>query len=311
MDKPQSWLKPGWPLMVILIVVSYAVYSHTLHFPFFTLDDGAYILINENVTNLTLDSFLYFWINSKIPIPYNIWQITFAIFGENASAFRFLNIFTHGITSYMVFKVLYLLSSKDTRKKFPFILFFITIFFLIHPMNVESVVWVSSLNGILSLLFGLMAYEQYIKIENINEKESTVPILLSILYFTFSLLSKPVTAVFPIIFIMTDAFILNRNVKEKWWLFLYYFSLTIALSLLHVQGIDNEVFKYIDWYSRLFIAGNSFYFYFLKILFPLKLSVIYPDSILDILKSFSSFNQIKLLLFLLTIFFSYCSPVDE
>lgn len=297
MDKPLDWLKPGWPLLVILIVFSYAVYSHTLHFPFFIFDDGAYILANDEVRNLTFDSFLHFWINSKIPIPYNIWQITFAIFGENPGAFRFLNILSHGLTSYMVFKILYSLSSEENRNKFAPILLFATLLFLIHPMNVESVVWISSLNGILSLLFGLLAYEQYMKIEKVTDKESTIPIILSILFFTLSLLSKPVAAVFPMIFIITDFFILNRNIKEKWWLFLYYFSLTIALSLLHVQGMETDLFKYIKWYERLFIAGNAFLFYLGKIFLPFQLFVIYPDSILDILKSITTNAKVTIPVF--------------
>lgn len=283
MERNHGWLKPGWPLVAIFIILSYAVYGHTLHFPFFVFDDGGYILVNELVKEFSFKNFFGFWINSKIPVPYNIWQVTYAIFGETPGPFRFTNILFHGATSYMIFKVLYNLSSEENRSKYSLIIFTSVIFFLIHPMNVESVVWISSLNGILSLFFALLAYDNYLNIKGISDKESLKPITFSIVFYTLSLLSKPSSAVFPVIFIMTDLLILNRNIKEKWWLYVYYFSLTFALSLLHVGGIETVSFKNIGWFEKIFVASNAMIFYVSKVLLPFKLHVIYPNGIFDVI----------------------------
>jgi len=301
MEKNYDWLKPGWPLAAIFIILSYALYGHTLHFPFFVFDDGSYILANEKVRSLSLGSFFHFWINSKIPVPYNLWQIAFAFFGENPAGYRFMNILFHGLTSFMVFKVLYNLSTDENRSRFNTVIFGASIFFLIHPMNVESVVWISSLNGILSLFFALLSYDYYSKILNTSDKESLKPIILSIVFYTLSLLSKPVSAVFPVIFILTDFFILKRNIKEKWWLFVYYFSLTFALSLLHVEGIEDVEFNQINLFEKLFVTGNAIVFYIKQVVLPFKLFVVYPDSIFDVLKGLGTNKKFMIPIFNISI----------
>ncbi|MCO4795502.1 MAG: hypothetical protein KC493_17410 [Bacteriovoracaceae bacterium] len=297
MENYQRWLKPSWQLAIFFIFCSYMIYGHTLHFPFFTFDDGLHILGNQEVLNFSFKNLLHFWTDSKIPIPYNIWQFTNLIAGENPAAFRIVNIVFHGGSSYLIFLVLNEFIEITKRNDYSWITLSSSLFFLVHPLNVESVVWISSLKGILSLFFALLSFFYYLKITNVNSKNNNKVIVLSIVFYAFSLLSKPVSVVMPVIFIICDHFLLKRDVKSKLWLYFYYISFTISLSLLHIKGIDAEDLSLIPFLDRLYIAGSAIPFYLLKVIAPFDIYVIYPDSIFRLLLSATERDKLMIAVF--------------
>lgn len=297
-----DWLKPGWPLIFLFLILSYLIYGHTLHFPFFIFDDNFHILNNDEVRNLTLSNFFHFWFNSKIPIPFNLWQILNVFSEDNPAGFRIVNILLHGGCSYLIFKVFYKMLNVLEKEAFEWIPFIAASFFLLHPLNVESVVWISSLKGILSLFFALLSFNYYLDIESISDQESTKAVVLSVVFYGLSLLSKPVSAVMPIVFMVNDHFILKRSLKKKWPLYVYYVLLTFSLSLLHVKGLENSDLSMIPYTDRAFVAGGALPFYIGKVLYPFELFIIYPKSILSYLQQLTSMDKYKIIMFNFSLF---------
>lgn len=150
-------------------------------------DDQFYITANPLISNPTLDSLkelfgkivslnyhpitmMSLWINAKLSGI------------DTASPFIITNIAIHFLNSILV----YILANKFSEGKIILALF-TAVVFAIHPMHVESVVWVSERKDVLYSLFFLLAmwaYWSYLK------SYKTSYLILSLTIFLLSCLSK-------------------------------------------------------------------------------------------------------------------------
>ena len=115
--------------------------------------------------------------------------------------------------------------------------------FLIHPVQTESVAWISGRADVLFLCFFLASLILYIKHNNIGR------IYLyfgSLLCFSFAILSKEMAASLPFVLILYDLF---YGKKEKIWLkALKYFG----YFLIFQTSKDNPLEDYIDELKELY-----------------------------------------------------------
>jgi len=113
-------------------------------------------------------------INVTYWLDYKLW-------GMSAPGFRTTNLILHVLTCLLLFKVL--MSLVNNRKA----CFLATVLFALHPVNTESVSWVTSRNNILVTLFSLSAIYFYIKGW---ENESMKAQVFSVMCFILAILSK-------------------------------------------------------------------------------------------------------------------------
>ena len=138
-------------------------------------DDGLHVYENERVVNFSTDNLIYFWKNVHkglyIPISYNLWALQAKISqyfpakqinlvsGEdilNPAIFHTTNLLLHALSTIIVFLIIRKLIQHDLSAGVG------ALFFAIHPVQVETVAWISELKGGLSGLFSLLAIWQYI-----------------------------------------------------------------------------------------------------------------------------------------------------
>ena len=218
--------------------------------------------------------------------PFNefLYLFLYSAFGYNPFVFHLTSLLIHLINSCLVFVVLKKLLTLSGRipepDKINLISFIAALFFCIHPFNVESVAWMSASKILVYALFYLLAtYTFLCYLENMKIRFYIYTIIL----YIFSFLGKEQAVVFPL-WMLLIYWLLNHKLSEKkvWLIVLPFLLLSIAFGIVTIYsqyadggGVLSGNDNYPLW-QRIVFAGYSFMEYLFKIIFPFKLSYLYP-----------------------------------
>ncbi|NNN07240.1 MAG: tetratricopeptide repeat protein [Elusimicrobia bacterium] len=143
--------------------------------------------------------------------------------------------------------------------------------FALHPLRVESVVWVTERRDVLSGVFVLAAWLAYLE-----ERFVLAPFL-----FAGALLSKGTAVALPIFLLACEYYPLGRlpaQGRAVAWRLSPYFLLALAAGFANLGGFGTGDLS-VPWIGpglRLAIAAHAPGFYLLKTLLPFDLSPYYP-----------------------------------
>ena len=126
---------------IAIFIITFLVFSKSITGIFIALDDQVYIIDNpfikllswQNVKNI----FTTFYNANYHPITTLLYAVEFKLFGKDAASYHIVSIFIHSINTCFV----YIIMEKLGLKRFS--AFVCSLIFAIHPMHVESVVWIS------------------------------------------------------------------------------------------------------------------------------------------------------------------------
>ncbi len=148
-------------------------------------------------------------------------------------------------------------------------------FFLLHPIQVEAVAWVSEFRNLLATLFALLSCYYYLK-------KSAKLSYLSLVFFILAVLSKPSAVVLvPFVFIINYfhfGFKLGKNIQKT-----LPFALIALIFVIIAHSVQSKFNIYMSEYAlafwqRPFAWLDSIVFYLYKIIYPYHLSVSYTLS---------------------------------
>jgi len=287
--------------IMLLVLSSTGIYFNSLKGSFHF--DDVPLISSPWIENL--DSF-----NSFVKIaafenrPVLLWTYAFNnSLGKNKEfGFHLVNLMLHiGVTLLIFFSVLktslFFRSSNESEKKihktknltniwiFPFIT---ALIFSLHPLNTDSVSYISSRSSVLATFFYLFSLYVFINLfrferkkENLKHKIILIPLVILGMYL--SLASKLIAATLPLLMaIWYLVFIFAKNNLEglwkKNWLYLLFFLFSIsALFLLGDSWLYNAKDQGLELYGRwpyLLIQIKVIVFYYLKLfIFPFNLNV--------------------------------------
>jgi len=269
---------------LLLIAVNLFVFREVHSYEFVGVDNALHVYDNPYFNDPTGVRILPFWTapywNLYIPLTYTAWGAQFRLAsyrGEDGilkvdpSFFHWTNLFLHILNSLLVFLLLW----KFVRNSFS--AWVGALFFSLHPLQVESVAWISSFKGTFAAFFSLLAILGYIQ----NHKK------WAFLAFFLALLSKPVAVTLIPMFWVFDRL---QNREESIGRFIYrfrYWILTTIPFILYTKWRQWELPSSISipWHLRPFIAADSFTFYLGKLLFPFYLTYNYHRSVDGLLKN--------------------------
>ena len=118
-------------------------------------------------------------------------RLNYANFGLNPVGWHFAMVAFHVLMTYLVFVVVGKLSGNRGTAALA------AIFFGLHPVHVENVAWLSSVNDLLMSVLLLASFLAYLNFRDGRELKSWIAI--SVLLFALALLSKETAAVFPLL----------------------------------------------------------------------------------------------------------------
>ena len=236
--------------------------------------------------------------------PVLLWSYAFNnSLGKNKEfGFHLVNLMLHiGVTLLIFFSVLktssFFRSSNESEKNFheikiskniwafPFIT---ALIFSLHPLNTDSVSYISSRSSVLATFFYLLSLYIFLNLfrprrEKGNLKNRMILIPLVLLGMYMSLASKLIAATLPLLMAFWySIFIFSRNnlqgLWKKNWSYLLFFLFSIsALFLLGDSWLYNTKDQGLDLYGRwpyLLVQIKIIVFYYFKLfLLPFNLSV--------------------------------------
>jgi len=288
-----------YEILLVLLVICF--FNHTLYFEFFIFDDTYHLTEDPSMENITWKSFIAIWKTSYMPVIYNIWQAMVVFFGEESPLpYRLLLNLTHAANTVLVFKILQkVLRNSYTvinKSKETLACLLAAIVFAIHPTQVESLLWVSSIKGVMSTLFALIALLLYIKFRSNGDFSKKREFIILFLY-ALSILCKPSSALLPLVFIAFDKFLFGHTIKDAILRNKLTFSFIIPFTLFFFLRQDkNHIIFITTYYQKLLIFLHSNIFYLKKLVFPFDHTLDYGNSIINILQSYKTTGSQLLLL---------------
>ncbi len=160
---------------------------------------------------------------------FTLWFNAFLSGPKDATPFVATNILIHVLNTILIF----ILTQKLTKNNV-LISFLIALIWGVHPMHVESVVWVSERKDVLYSLFFFLACIQYVRfIESNNRKYYIIAFVL----FVLSCLSKAMAVVLPLVLLAIDFWYDRfsvKNIVSKAPFFII--SIIFGALAVHVQG---------------------------------------------------------------------------
>jgi tetratricopeptide (TPR) repeat protein len=163
--------------------------------------------------------------------------------------------------------------------------------FALHPVQVESVAWITERKNVLSGLFYLGSALAFLRFAGIGSQEDEQKkwrdYALAVTLFILALWSKSVTCTLPVALLVIlwwkrEKFDWERDAVPL----LPMLGVGVVLALFTIWMEANKVGAQgkewaLSFFDRFLIAGRAVWFYIFKLVWPDKLTFIYPRWVLD------------------------------
>jgi protein O-mannosyl-transferase len=288
-------------ICVLLLAIVVAVYWPVASFDSVNDDDGDYFVRNPHVqAGLTGSGILWAF---RAGTAANWHPLTWLSLMFDVSFFASVspdgphisNVIYHAVNSMLLFLLLRNLTKRHWRSAL------VAGLFAIHPLNVESVAWISERKNVLSTLFWLLtmlAYARYVQETNPantartpHKRRGGLFYGLALVSFVCGLMSKPMLVTLPCVLLLLDYWPLNRWRMESlpdWrkhlprllWEKAPFFALAAVSCVVTVlaQQHGNAVQSFVHYPpgGRIENAFVSYCRYLGKTFWPVNLGVYYP-----------------------------------
>jgi tetratricopeptide (TPR) repeat protein len=283
MPDPQSNFGPQRLLTLavclFLAMAVFMVFGQTLHHEFVNLDDEDYVYENPTVTQgLTSHgitwAFTHTYANNWHPLTWISHMLDCQLYGLNPGGHHLTSVLLHAATAILLFLVLRQMTGALWASAF------VAAVFAIHPLRVESVAWVSERKDVLSGLFFMLTLAAYVRYA--RSTFSLGRYLVVPLCFAMGLMAKPMLVTLPFVLLLLDYWplgrmsrtALRRLVVEKIPLFVL--SIASCVVTIPAQGQAVATISQVPVALRLGNAAISYVAYLVQMVFPVRLSPIYP-----------------------------------
>ncbi|MFP4473075.1 MAG: tetratricopeptide repeat protein [Candidatus Omnitrophota bacterium] len=209
------------------------------------------------------------------PVVLSTLWLEFQIWGANPMGYHIVNILLHAANAVLVWRILRYLKVPGA--------FWAGLIFAVHPIQVESVAWITEIKNVMSGFFYLLALRTYLSLYDFDRKvycHEPRRFVLAVLFFVLALLSKTVTCSFPAAVLLIVWWKTGRIRKKDIKPLFPVFAAGFVLGLLTVWIEKHEIgAQGTDWHLSLLehflLAGRILWFYIGKIIWPQELLFFY------------------------------------
>ncbi len=275
LDDSQSASQCQQRYALVLIALTLLAYVPVLQCGYIW-DDDYYVTQNQTLTSF--DGLVDIWFSPRsipqyYPMVHTTFWLEYRAWGLHPTGYHVVNVLLHIGSCLLLWRLL-------IKLKMPRYWAWIAAgIFALHPVQVESVVWITERKNVLSCLFYLSAAHLYLRFDQSRHWRHW---LLAFGLFVLALLSKTVVLTLPAALLVILWQQRGRlKIKTDLLPTLPFFAIGIGMGLLtawlektHV-GAEGHEWSH-DAVERFLLAGRVVSFYAGKLLLPMDLSFVYP-----------------------------------
>jgi protein O-mannosyl-transferase len=271
-----AWL-PGAGL-VAMVLVAYG----SAWLAGFVWDDDDYV--TANVTLRSLDGLRRIWLEpgavpQYYPLTFTTLWIEHAVWGLWPAGYHGTNVLLHATCAVLAWRILRLLEVPGAWLG--------AALFAVHPVHVESVVWITERKNVLSGALGLGA--ALLWLQQALAPPGRAPsrdVWIATALFVAALLAKAVVATLPVVLLVLVWWRRGRIERRDVVSLAPWFAVAVASGLMTTWMEQTHVgARGAAWEStfveRVLIAGRALWFYVASLAWPTTLTFIYPRWVVD------------------------------
>ncbi|MBI3831030.1 MAG: tetratricopeptide repeat protein [Planctomycetes bacterium] len=263
-------------LLVVLVALAFAPAFRAQYI----WDDDEWLLDNPDVRSSA--GLERIWLRPGegphyYPLTFTSFWAEYHLWGYAPLGYHALNVLLHALNALLVWQVLKKLGLRAA--------WFGAAFFALHPVQVESVAWVTERKNVLSLFFALLSLLAYLRFRPIKDESPPAPAwpwyAAALGCFFLASVSKTVVVALPPAILVLSWWKRGRvSVREALEL-VPFLALGLFFALLTVKAEAPKVAAVADlisytFFDRCAIAGRALWFYAGKLLWPFPLTAVYP-----------------------------------
>lgn len=210
-------------------------------------------------------------------VEYQLWELW-------PTGFRLTNALLHGLVAVTLWTGLRRLAVPGA--------WVAAAIFALHPVQVESVAWITERKNLLSALFYLLALLSYLRYSGLDGRQDITPrrrrraYAATLVRYVLMLLSKTAFLTLPVSLLVLVWWkrgrITRRDVLPTLPLFGLAALFGVVTAWLERQHVGTGGVAWeLSWIERLIVVGRAFWFYATKTILPVGLNFIYPRWTID------------------------------
>ncbi len=268
---PRPYGKQKYLILAGILLLTILVYSNSIHYQFLSYDDNFNITQNQDIRDMSARNvkkiFSSTYVSMYVPLTMLTYMIDYKISGLNPKVFHITSLILHLLMIVCVFHLLLIFTSRMEIATFS------ALFFAIHPMNIEPVLWLSSRGTLLYSFFYLVSlifYTQYVK-KHFQIRYWT----LAFIFFILSLLSKLAAMTLPLILLLLDYFLERKWDRKIIYDKIPFFILSVAAGIAAIAtrgSLENLAKTSYSILHNFFISCYALDYYLFKFILPINLS---------------------------------------
>ena len=295
MPRPVSWqVIVPYAVMILAIV---AVFGQVVGFGFSSWDDNIHVTENPLLRPVSWQRLAQIWESPYrglyIPLSYTffaaeLWlsQIFSGSEELRPMVFHLGSLVLHAATALLVFQLLKRLTGDALAAVVGALLF------ALHPLQAESVAWISETRGLLSAVLGVIAMLAYLNFtgwpgpdtqpqaaaqQRISRPQWAYYALATVA-FVLALLAKPSAVAIPLMLVILDVTVLRRPWRSTLVALLPWVAAAVVIAAItKSQQADDQRIPFVTpLWARPLVAADALNFYALKLVAPFKLAIHYP-----------------------------------
>jgi len=266
------WAPKHVAALLAVLAVTAAVYARALSFPFINWDDTEYVVQNPDIRELSLPHLKKFFTRTYAglyaPLSMVSLALDYQLYRFNAAGFHATNLALHLFNLVLVFIIVLKLTGDWTAAAGA------ALVFGVHPVQTESVVWISQRKNVLSFAFYLASFCCHLA----RPRRPALYGALGFVLFVLACLAKPLAVTLPLLMAAYDhAF--GRPLKKEILYYVPFFVFAAAMAALSVAFSHVPAAAHAAAPSRLttLLTGQAAMMkYFQLVFIPMGQSIRYP-----------------------------------
>jgi Tfp pilus assembly protein PilF len=260
----------------LILVLGFWIYWPALHGDWLWDDRD---LIADNALVHDPDGLWKIWFEPTdlydyLPLKVSVEWIEWRLWGEDTLGYHLISLSLHLLSAFLLWRLLLKFGLRCAWLG--------GLIFIVHPVIVESVAWISELKNTLSLPFFLLAMGAWIDFDARGKGKDYA---LALGLFLLALLCKATMVMFPVVILLHAWWKRGRLTWRDLQASAAFFAVSLAMGLTTIWFLDRtggeQTVVLGGLMSRLACAGLSISFYFSKCMLPLDLMTIYPRWVVD------------------------------